>query len=81
MGKGGRAVAHAVCSQLLTMVTRIPAKVGTCRICGGQNGTGTVSSPCPLVFPPYCYSTAAQALIFHERDGKRAHQETNYTET
>jgi hypothetical protein len=54
------------CRRLLTTEARVRAQVTSRRICGGQNGTGTGSSPSPSVFPCQYHSTAAPySLMYH----------------
>jgi hypothetical protein len=53
----GRAIAQAVSRRLPTAVARIRAQVKSCRICGGQSGTGAgflrvVRFPLPILIPP-----------------------------
>jgi hypothetical protein len=55
----GRAMAQAVSRRLLTAEARVRSRVGSCRICGGQSGTGTGFSPSTSVFSCQFDSTAA----------------------
>ena len=55
----GRAMAQAVSRRLLTAEARVRSRVGPCRICGGQSGTGTGFSPSTSVFSCQFDSTAA----------------------
>jgi hypothetical protein len=52
----GRAIALAVTRRLLTAATRVRAQVRSCRICGGQSGTGAsflraLRVPLPILIP------------------------------
>jgi hypothetical protein len=55
----GRAMALAVSRRPLTKEATVRSRVSLCGICGGQNGTGTGSSPSTSVFPCQFHSTGA----------------------
>jgi hypothetical protein len=55
--ENGRAVAQAVSRRLPTAAARVRAQVRSCRICGGQSGTGegflrVLRFPLPILIPP-----------------------------
>jgi hypothetical protein len=59
----GRAMAQAVSRRPLTAESRVGSRVGPCRICGEQSGTGTGFSPSTSVFPCQFHSTGATLLV------------------
>jgi hypothetical protein len=53
----GRDIAQAVSHRLPTAVARVRAQVRSCRICGGQSGTGAdflqvLQFPLSILIPP-----------------------------
>jgi hypothetical protein len=53
----GRAIAQAVSRWLPTVAAQVPARVSSCRICGGQSATGAgflrvPQFPLPILIPP-----------------------------
>jgi hypothetical protein len=54
---GGRTIAQAVSRWLPTAAARVPARVKTCGICGGQSDTGGRFSPSTSVSPANLHSS------------------------
>jgi hypothetical protein len=66
-------IAQTVSRRLLTAEVNVLAQVSSCRICGGQSGTGTGFYQSPSDFPcHYHFAAAPYSLMYHLRDGQWA---------